>query len=215
MSRIQNINMNKAEVKLAETDDPVASKINWDPAKPGGSIFNSQTMSVSRQRIRVKRSILGKLFYAFFFLPGLAIGLFIIPEYMQYGFDNVILMSLLFGSVVLFTGFGLLFVVDKPITFDKPQGIYFRGKKYDRMGDNDRNKQGRLADIYALQILTEKVQTTNRNGRSLVYSSYELNLVFEDGARVNVMDHGNANALEASAEQLADFLDVPVWKACR
>jgi hypothetical protein len=63
-----------------------------------------------------------------------------------------------------------------------------------------------LATIQALQLVTERV-----SGKSS-YNSYELNLVLKDGKRINVMDHGDQTALNADAEVLARFLNVPIWK---
>lgn len=40
-----------------------------------------------------------------------------------------------------------------------------------------------------------------------------LNLVLDDGSRINVVDHGCARSLRAEAHQLATFLDKPLWDA--
>ena len=45
------------------------------------------------------------------------------------------------------------------------------------------------------------------------YYSYELNLVLEDGSRLNVIDHGNVEAIRADAQKLAAFLGKPLWDA--
>ncbi len=37
---------------------------------------------------------------------------------------------------------------------------------------------------------------------------YELNLILKDGSRLNVVDHGNRDALQGDARTLAEFLDV-------
>ena len=44
-------------------------------------------------------------------------------------------------------------------------------------------------------------------------TNYELNLVLEDGKRINVVDHENQDSLREDAGTLAAFLDKPIWDA--
>ena len=62
-------------------------------------------------------------------------------------------------------------------------------------------------------ILQERVSSSSSSGGSSRYYSYELNLVLKDGTRLNVVDHGGKSLLNANAETLAQFLNVPVWDA--
>ncbi|WP_250656959.1 hypothetical protein [Alkalimarinus coralli] len=78
-------------------------------------------------------------------------------------------------------------------------------------GDLSKQKDAvRLADIQALQLLSERC-TSSGNGSRRSYYSYELNLILNDGKRINVMDHGNKAALVEDAKVISIFLDVPVW----
>ncbi len=65
-----------------------------------------------------------------------------------------------------------------------------------------------LSRIHALQLIAERC-----HGKNQSYYSYELNLVLDDGQRINVVDHGNCNALREDARALAAFLGKPVWDA--
>ena len=67
-----------------------------------------------------------------------------------------------------------------------------------------------LSSIHALQLLSEFV-----SGSKSSYYSYELNLVLNDGSRINVVDHGNLERLRSDASALSRFLDKPVWDATR
>jgi hypothetical protein len=58
--------------------------------------------------------------------------------------------------------------------------------------------------------LTEYV-SGNKNS----YYSYELNLVLNDGSRINVVDHGNLKQLRSDTQTLSQFLGKPVWDAIR
>jgi hypothetical protein len=53
------------------------------------------------------------------------------------------------------------------------------------------------------------------SGSKNSYHSYELNLVLNDGSRINVVDHGNLERLRSDASTLSRFLDKPVWDATR
>jgi hypothetical protein len=51
------------------------------------------------------------------------------------------------------------------------------------------------------------------SGNKSSYYSYELNLVLDDGSRINVVDHGNLERLRSDAQTLSQFLGKPVWDA--
>ena len=63
-----------------------------------------------------------------------------------------------------------------------------------------------MIDIHALQILAEYVKGNKRS-----YYSYELNLVFRDGTRKHVIDHGDIESIRKDSEILSKFLNRPVW----
>ena len=71
-------------------------------------------------------------------------------------------------------------------------------------------QQVRLNGVHALQLISEYV----RGNKSSFYS-YELNLVLDDGSRVNVVDHGALARLRDDARTLARFLGRPLWDATR
>ncbi|EGR0209250.1 hypothetical protein FMH16_22280, partial [Vibrio vulnificus] len=73
MSKIQRININKVEVKLADTDDPVASKVSWDPVNPGGSNFKSQKMTILDDKIIINKTIGAYVFALLFTVPGILV----------------------------------------------------------------------------------------------------------------------------------------------
>ena len=58
-------------------------------------------------------------------------------------------------------------------------------------------------------------QDTHISGSKSSYTSYELNLVLDDGSRINVVDHGNLDRLRGDATTLSRFLSKPVWDATR
>ena len=61
-----------------------------------------------------------------------------------------------------------------------------------------------------MQLLSKFV-----SGSKSSYYSYELNLVLNDGRRINVVDHGDLKRLRSDVKTLSQFLDKPVWDATR
>ena len=214
MSQIQDININRVEVKLADTDDPLASRIDWDPLNSGGANFKTQWLEKSASSLmRVRPTIGARLFALVFMLPGLG-GLVIgVPYHFIGGDFGAGLFFIAWGGVFFGAGMFMWYQFSRGFVFDKTAGRYFKGKDYDRSRRFSDDKQGRLSDIHALQMLTERVTSSSSKGGSSSYKSYEINLVLENGRRVNVMDHGNLSEIESSAREMARFLDVPVWRA--
>ncbi|MCG9756850.1 hypothetical protein L1D40_16755 [Shewanella insulae] len=207
MSAIKDIRVNKFELKLADTDDPVAEKTCWDPLKSGGANFKTQDMVETKGRIVIKHSVTALVLYSMFLLPGLGIFFIASPTLFIEGESGGGIAMAILGA--LFIGVSLLMLSSKKhITFDKASGTYFCGKSYNGSKRGDASRQGRLSDIHALQLIRESIRSNNRS-----YLSYELNLVFHNGERANVMDHGIELEIEASAKQLAAYLDLPLWKA--
>ena len=97
-----------------------------------------------------------------------------------------------------------------PIVFDKASGYFWKGRKFPQDVPDPRSLKNvvQIGQIHALQLLAEYVR-----GSKSSYYSYELNLVLEDGKRLNVVDHGNQTKLREDAKTLSQFLGKPVWDA--
>ncbi len=65
-----------------------------------------------------------------------------------------------------------------------------------------------IEQIHALQLISEYCRSDKNS-----YYSYELNLILEDGKRINVVDHGNLGKIRDQAATLSEFLRKPVWDA--
>jgi hypothetical protein len=93
--------------------------------------------------------------------------------------------------------------ISQPITFDKQSGYFYKGKPQMTYGmiDPTNTSMIPLNSIHALQIVSERVSTKNSS-----FLSYEINLVLSDKKRVNVVDHGNLDKIQADAKQLGEYL---------
>ena len=128
----------------------------------------------------------------------------------------------IFVSALFAVGGALgLYFGTAPMVFDKLSGHFWEGRKSPQDVGNVRSLKyaAELSQIHALQILAEYVRSdsmrdhTGKRSPNNPYYSYELNLVLNDGARINVIDHGNQTRLQEDAKTLSVFLGKPVWDA--
>jgi hypothetical protein len=208
MSPLTQRRSNPEEPKLPDSDDPLARRVSWEPLKPGGANFKTHDFEVTPEHMAVRRSVGGVAFALVFAGLGalfVLVGLHILVSLRDPGG----LVFALIGSPFVAAGLFLLRSGSR-LTFDLRSGVYYRGKAY-RPGVHPREQQGPVSAIHALQLLKEHIRSTS-SARS-TFTSYELNLVFADGERLNVLDHGKGDAVLEAACQLASTLHVPLWQA--
>jgi hypothetical protein len=194
--------------------DEVAMKTEWSPLKGGGSNFQTHKLVVMNYNRFEFKSTLGAKIFSFIFLTvGIAMPILFGRE-MIYEirdlYQSEFLFILLFGLVFTTVGGWLFYSFAKPVIFDKTLGLYWKGwnKPKHYMAKMEEGISSRIGDIYALQIIPELIRSDNKS-----YVSYELNLVLEDGSRMNVVDHGSPEKIRDDAKKLAEFLDVSIWDA--
>lgn len=198
---------------VSKFNDDVALKTEWIPLKGGGKNFGShQLKKIDNNRVEFKSSAAGKIFSLVFLIAGAYLaysGFSKLEVPLDQIFESNGWLPILAGLVFFFMGTSFFSRLSIPIIFDKSKGMFWKGRKAPERnlkGNNAKN----LSDIHALQILRESVRSSS-NQKS--YKSFELNLVFKDGSRMNVVDHGNAGKLREDAKSLSKFLGVPVWEA--
>lgn len=179
----------------------------WTYVEHGGSNFKDQTIKIKQEQAKVRLSSKGLMFYGFFIGLGL---LALINSPYQFFVTGVIeggVFMLLFGS--LFAGAGYLLLPEKPLIFDRQQGVFFTGKHF----DSTQKKHGKLTNIHALQIISEYVRDTGTSSSSSKdFTSYELNLILTCGKRINILDHSHLKVVREEAVALSDFLNINVWQ---
>lgn len=198
----------------ARFNDPLAEQIRWTPLKGGGSSFRTHKLFEDGvNKVGFKATIGARVFSLIFILAGLFIPLSIGYGNFQDGtglMQSEILFMLIFG--LSFSGVGgfVFYNYSKPIVFDKVNGLYWKGwKAPERSLVQEPTKNGvQIKDIYALQIVEEYIRSDKKS-----YYSYELNIVLDNGERLNVIDHGNKHKLRKDAEVLSKFLGKPLWDA--
>lgn len=188
----------------AKSDDPIARKIDWGPLRGGGTNFTTKKLYlVNGNRVEFRGTFFSKLLGGFFFLGGIPFLLFafrIVPieetdPWMSFAFTIAGILFFIVGGFLAKSAF-------QTIVFDRTTGTFSKGKV---VAGNAKN-QCQLSEIHALQLVSERIR-----GENNTYTSYELNLVLQDGRRINVMDHGGRKRFLTDTKQLAEFLNVPIW----
>lgn len=196
---------------VSKFNDDVALKTEWIPLKGGGKNFGShQLKEIDNNRVEFKSSAAGKIFSLVFLVAGAYLaysGFSDLEVPMDQIFESNGWLPILAGLVFFFMGTSFFSRLSTPVVFDKSKGMFWKGRKAPERNSKG-NKAKNLRDIHALQILRESVISSS-NQKS--YKSFELNLVFKDASRINVVDHGNAEKLREDVKVLSNFLGVPVW----
>lgn len=200
--------LDRAQFDPSVFQDPVAMKTSWLPLVSGGSNFKSAgLLKVNEQRMEFRASLMTKLMALVFVVMGLVLAAVFISKQPDKAADYIpVAMGVLFAVI----GAGMFFSALIPAVFDLGHGYFCKSRqKPERMIDPSKLKRyTELKRVHALQIISEHCKTKKSS-----YYSYELNLVLDDGSRLNVIDHGNQAALQADAKILSQFLNKPVWDA--
>lgn len=149
----------------------------------------------------------------FFFLVLLSQEIYLTQDWALLG--PFLFLLLLF--VLLFM-FGAKYFMLHPIAiFNKRKGLF--KKRKENFDDFERinlihilmkeKVSAELGEVMAIQLLKEKVGKK----KDLEFISYEINLVLNDGHRINVVNHGNEKAVIKQAKRLATFLGVELYAA--
>ncbi len=188
----------------------IKKSISIKPLKSGGSNFKTHLLVEKKRGILEFIPSIGFIiFISIFLIVGLVFlsvilyKLFISQDY------NFELSHILFGLLpIVFITVSVYMMYEnfKPNQFNKTSNRYTKGHQKNVIKKSSIDIP--LSKIIALQLIGEIV-TGNDNS----YSSFELNIVMDDGERFNVIDHGNLKSLIRDAEWLSEFLNVPIWHA--
>lgn len=196
-------------------DDPIAQQCSWRPAKGGGTNMGTHRLKESdSSRLEFKVNPGALIFPGVFavvgfgVLIGMGVSGIVKGDLIEMG------MGVLFGGIFALVGVLIMRNWSTPRIFDFSLGCYWKGRKAPNPYGNEWPKDScRISDIHALQLLKERcTSSSSSSGHRSTYYSYEINLVFHDGQRLNVVDHGNQNHIIEDSEKLAQRLNVPVWR---
>lgn len=194
----------------AGLNDAIANQTNWRPAKVASASFcTHRLVAVHSERREFYATVGAQLFYGLFFAIGLLM-LLGFASFSVFSFSADFLIPLFVGLTFTLAGAGMFYWGSTPIVFDYASGFFWKGRQAPTaFAEQNIAKQfARLDRIHALQLLS-KYNRSNKHS----YWSYQLNLVLQDGQRINVLNHGNKQRLQSDAAELAAFLGKTVWDA--
>jgi len=208
----------KAQAYL-DTTDEVVNKTNWTPLVSGGiSIKTRRLVKVGNDRIVLKTT--ARLYILFMLF--IAVGCFtMFLAFYGEGNGNPILVFLI-GLVLFMIGIYLLLRQTKKITLDNHLKAMWQGKENPAKMINPSGIDGyvSLNKLHAVQILKELVENDTSDDESGFstknndYFSYEINLIMNDGKRINIVDNAHKQSINTQAYAIADLFKIPVWDAC-
>jgi hypothetical protein len=191
-------------------EDPVAKRTGWTAVNSRGTNMCTHRLKrLSNIRYEFKATATAYSSSGVYMAVGMCFG----GGMVLAGFREDIAGLLYAGAAIglIFFAFGLYYLrfFSKPCVFDKQDGRFWK--------DTPTAGSHRLDAIHALQIIGHTYDFSGLSDTSGIgyvdttYRSYELNLVFEDGNRINAVEHGKINILRRDAKSLSEFLGVPLW----
>lgn len=118
--------------------------------------------------------------------------------------SSTLFLPLVVGIPFVLVAIHLLFMQGVP-TFDIGERMYYKaGRLREWMFRPDRRS---LDDIEGVQVLSYLQRDSEGD-----YTRFQLNIVFKDGKRVNVVAYRNGKKLAHDAQTLAVALGVPLWQ---
>lgn len=178
------------------------------PIQTGGTSFASHRRLVSANRFQWRPTLLVWALGALFVVPALLV-LLILLAAGEVRISNPASWILPLIAL-LFIGLGVQVVRRHkvPIIFDRSLGWFWRGRpKAESSADLAMLKEAvRLTDIRALQLIGSR----KMHGPHASWSTWELNLILDNGQRLPVLCHGNLKTLRSDATALSEWLARPL-----
>jgi hypothetical protein len=208
IKKIDSIIPSLFPVDASQFNDPVALQTEWKGVRSGKSSGPSaKLVQKDANLLAYKPSILGQVMGVIFFLAGALV----IWMYFSLPGDKPWFI-LLIGPLFVLVGIIIIFQATSPVAFDKSAGLFYKGRRQQRLADaTDIKHAARFSDIHAIQLLTRLESSSDNNTPTRYYRVYEMNLVKHDGQRIHVMTYGKVTKARDDARTIAEFVKVPVW----
>lgn len=180
--------------------DPVAQNTEWTPVfkDSNGNFKIKRIAEKDGGRLGFQKSNSSMSMYRNCALMGLvALAYMVITQ-------NAVFILRVISLLAVVVGLWGMYLQSQPFFFDKAAGIFKNGRK----------QTVKLDDVYALQLLSREVQVkAPPKGEMKKIKTYELNLVLNDGKRVNVLAHGGFQEMKEDSDIVSRFIDKPLWDA--
>jgi len=214
-----NVNHNDMQ-RFLGSQDKVINLTSWKALKSGGKKFKSHNLiKVNDHQIIFKISKRTIALYTFMFLLGLlTVIIFLFGNVLGMDGSGNPLYGIAIGFVFMLVGSFLLITQSAQINLDNKLPAFWMGKLDANaiINKNSLEAYASLKELHALQVIKEFLpdNSSNEGWRRKGLTSYEINLVMNDGSRINILDHGNKKEIDRQAQEIATFFNVPLWHAC-
>ncbi|MPY26587.1 hypothetical protein FM037_11545 [Shewanella psychropiezotolerans] len=197
----------------ASLDDLVATITQWSALVPDNASFCShKAKCVSATRVKFRPRMIPLILAPLLMLVGTVVILGFSFSALTHG-DGTLLIGTVVGIIALVMGTKLLHQWSIVHIFDLQSGDYHTSRNQQSVIGSKQHCQ--LADIHAIQLLQKYIYKTYAGEGRQVTCGYELNLVFKDGSRINIVSHREHDFIQSDGQILSEFLNVPLWDATR
>lgn len=198
-------------VDPAQFNDPVALQTEWKAVRTSRSGASSNKLiQKDANLLAYKPSLMGRIMGIIFALAGASV----IAVFFTMTDDVQAIFLLVVGLIFAGVGVLIFFQASTPVAFDKSVGMFYKGRKQQRLADAaDVKRTARFSDIHAIQMIArlESSSDNNNNTPTRFYTVFDMNLVRHNGERVFVTTYGKAERAREDARMIAEFINVPVW----
>jgi len=200
------------------TESPADSnlpKTSWSPLSGTSTNFTSHRLKVDGDVAKFKLAVMLYIFIGIFYGAFFGAGLFVVsfPEIQeQIGHQYILPIRFVLIILAIVAVYVIYKKLSSPVVFSKRNGWFWKGHESPETVSNisELKHACKLDKIVGIQILSKRTRQID-NSRS--YTCYELNLILEDSSRLHVFTHGGLNSVVVDAEELGEFLDVPVLQS--
>ena len=184
-------------------NDEIANKTIWAMPVYKKSSSPLRLKKMSTTKVVLKTPVLTLFPPILFTLIGSFVAIVFYDSFQEEFGDLSILIALAFGGVFIFFGIQTLISYFRSASFNKQTGNFLKGKY-----------KCKITEIHALQLIHDNNNTkrneANYSGRGGVL---ELNLILKNSSRQYLLTSSSYKKVRSDAQQLADFLDIPLWDA--
>ena len=198
-----------------QNDDKVVSLTKWSPLSHGGQSFKSHKLvQVDDDHIEFRMSLQSAMVYMYITLLGLfTMVLSVFGNIMGFSGSGSPLIFFAVGLLFSAVGLFLYYKAKTKVSISRTYPAIYNGDIDPAQAINPNTIDGfkPLHKLHSIQVLQKYIESTIKDTNNS-YFSYEINLIMNDGTRINVVDHGNRKAIIKQSNKLAEFLDVPLWR---
>ena len=202
-------------------NDELIDKVEWTPLKKGGRADKTHRLiKVSDDRMEYRLSASKTFNHLFMVLFGIGIILFsLFGDGMEFG-QSKSMVILISGVIVTLVSFLIFIIVSKKTNLDKNHLAMWKGNLEPSLTKDATTLKEfhSLEGLHAIQVIKEKASapgSLNQQGNGFSsnrsFYSYEINLVFKNTERVNLVDFEDIKSIKKQASILAGFFNIPLW----